>query len=128
MEIPLLRITTSKSADFESVSNYYYNELVIYVGKVLQVIPEKMFKLLWEIVHLQTTELKEVPLRLDKDQVIEMAQLDTRMKVSKLFRVVTDWESQENRELCVGFSNQGKNRQLWLNLCVTRIILLSASM
>lgn len=84
LEGPVLRISQAKSGDLLSVSQYYSSELVSYVRKVLQIIPESMFHLLDQIIHLQTHEIKEVPTRLDKDKIREYAQLDQRFKVAEL--------------------------------------------
>ncbi|KAL0270980.1 UNVERIFIED_CONTAM: hypothetical protein PYX00_008233 [Menopon gallinae] len=84
LEIPLLRINLAHSPDLVSVSQYYSNELVSYLRKVLHIIPETMFQIMAKIAHLQTYEIKEVPTRLDKDQLKEYAQLDHRFEVAKL--------------------------------------------
>uniref|UniRef100_A0A1B6MUI7 WASH complex subunit strumpellin n=2 Tax=Graphocephala atropunctata TaxID=36148 RepID=A0A1B6MUI7_9HEMI len=84
MEIPLLRINQALSPDLVSVSRYYSHELVGYVRKVLHIIPESMFGLMARIVFLQTSVIKELPTRLDKDRLREFAQLDHRMEVAKL--------------------------------------------
>lgn len=84
LEIPLLRINQAHSEDLVSVSKYYSNELVSYVRKVLQIIPETMFGLLAQIIHLQTDVIKELPTRLEKEKLREYAQLDERFKVAKL--------------------------------------------
>ncbi|XP_054285996.1 WASH complex subunit 5-like isoform X1 [Macrosteles quadrilineatus] len=84
MEIPLLRINQAGSSDLVSVSQYYSHELVSYVRKVLHIIPESMFSLMARIVYLQTSVIKELPTRLDKDKLREYAQLDHRMEVAKL--------------------------------------------
>lgn len=81
LEIPLLRINLAHSPDLVSVSQYYSNELVSYLRKVLHIIPETMFQIMAKIAHLQTYEIKEVPTRLDKDQLKEYAQLDHRFEV-----------------------------------------------
>ena len=39
MDVPLVHIIESNSGDMESVSDYYSNQLVTYVRKVLQIIP-----------------------------------------------------------------------------------------
>lgn len=41
-----------------------------------------MFSLLDDIIKLQTSSIKEVPTRLDKDKMREFAQMDERYKVS----------------------------------------------
>lgn len=84
LEIPLLRINQAHSEDLGSVSKYYSNELVSYLRNVLQIIPETMFGLLAQIVHLQTAVIRELPTRLEKDRLKEFAQLEDRFKVAKL--------------------------------------------
>ncbi|KAL3869567.1 hypothetical protein ACJMK2_042235 [Sinanodonta woodiana] len=84
LEQPLLRINQANSPDLISVSQYYSGELVGYVRKVLQIIPRSMFGLLDKIITLQTTQIKEVPTRLEKDKMKEFAQLDDRYQVAKL--------------------------------------------
>uniref|UniRef100_T1IW38 WASH complex subunit strumpellin n=1 Tax=Strigamia maritima TaxID=126957 RepID=T1IW38_STRMM len=83
LDLPLLRINQAKSSDLMSVSQYYSGELVVYVRKVLQIIPETMFGILDKIVKLQTNQIKEVPTRLDKDKLREYAQLEDRYRVAK---------------------------------------------
>ncbi|KAK6645588.1 hypothetical protein RUM43_001868 [Polyplax serrata] len=89
LEIPLLRINQARSPDLVSVSQYYSNELVAYLRKVLHIIPETMFEIMAKIAQLQTYEIKEVPTRLDKDQLKEFAQLDNRFEVAKLTHAVS---------------------------------------
>lgn len=84
MEIPLLRINQSHSEDLVSVSQYYSNELIKYIQKVLQVIPEMVFSIVKKIIDLQTWTIKEVPTKLDKEKLREFAQLEHRMEVAKL--------------------------------------------
>jgi WASH complex subunit strumpellin len=57
------------------VSQHYSSELVAYVRKVLQIIPESMFQILHQIIDMQTNKIKEVPTRLDKDQLKEFVLL-----------------------------------------------------
>lgn len=54
LDAPLLRINEAKSEDLVSVSQYYSNELINYVRKVIQIIPKTIFEVLEKIVHLQT--------------------------------------------------------------------------
>lgn len=84
MEIPLLRINQAHSDDLVSVSQYYSNELIKYIQKVLQIIPEMVFNIVEKIIDLQTWTIKEVPTRLEKDRLRDFAQLDHRMEVAKL--------------------------------------------
>ena len=88
LEIPLLRINLARSPDLVSVSQYYSNELVAYLRKVLHIIPETMFQLMAKIAHIQTYEIKEVPTRLDKDQLKEYAQLEHRFEVINFFFLI----------------------------------------
>ncbi|VVC86753.1 unnamed protein product [Leptidea sinapis] len=84
MEIPLLRINQAQSDDLVSVSQYYSNELIKYIQKVLQIIPEMVFRIVEKIIELQTWIIKEVPTRIDKEKLKDFAQLDHRMEVAKL--------------------------------------------
>ncbi|KAG6444856.1 hypothetical protein O3G_MSEX003553 [Manduca sexta] len=84
MEIPLLRINQSHSDDLVSVSQYYSNELIKYIQKVLQIIPEMVFSIVEKIIDIQTWTIKEVPTRLEKERLKEYAQLEHRMEVAKL--------------------------------------------
>lgn len=83
LDLPLMRINQASSPDLMSVSQYYSNELVAYVRKVLHIIPETMFELLARIIELQTNHIKEVPTRLMKDQLKSYAQLEERYEVAK---------------------------------------------
>lgn len=84
LDLPLLRINQARSPDLISVSAYYSGELVSYVRKVLQIIPETMFSLLAKIIKLQTEKIKEVPTRLDKDKMRDFAQLPERYQMAEL--------------------------------------------
>ncbi|KAF5292891.1 hypothetical protein FQR65_LT11143 [Abscondita terminalis] len=84
LEIPLLRINQARSEDLISVSQYYSSELEIYARKVLQIIPEMMFENMAQIIQIQTSVLKELPTRLDKDKVKEYAKLNERFEFAKL--------------------------------------------
>lgn len=84
LDTPLNRLTQSSSPDLMAVSSYYSSELVAYVRKVLHIIPETMFKLMEQIISLQTNQIKELPTKLMKDQLKSYAQLDARYEVAKL--------------------------------------------
>jgi len=45
-----------------------------------------MFTLLGRIIDLQTTKIREVPTRLEKDKMREFAQLDERYEVGRSTR------------------------------------------
>ncbi|KAK3754472.1 hypothetical protein QZH41_018991, partial [Actinostola sp. cb2023] len=89
MDLPLVRISQANSPDLVSVSQYYSGELVAYVRKVLQIIPETMFGLLDSIIRLQTHNIKEVPTRLEKDKLREYAQFDERYQIAKLTHAIS---------------------------------------
>uniref|UniRef100_A0A3Q1JJX3 WASH complex subunit 5 n=1 Tax=Anabas testudineus TaxID=64144 RepID=A0A3Q1JJX3_ANATE len=84
LDLPLLRINQANSADLLSVSQFYSGELVAYVRKVLQIIPESMFTSLAKIIKLQIHDIMEVPTRLDKDKLKDYSQLVARYEVAKL--------------------------------------------
>jgi WASH complex subunit strumpellin len=84
MELPLFRISQAKSKDLKSVSAYYSQQLVAYVRRVLQIIPRNMFKILGEIINILTSKMMEVPIKLDKEKMKELSQLELREKVSRL--------------------------------------------
>uniref|UniRef100_A0A3B3XE83 WASH complex subunit 5 n=1 Tax=Poecilia mexicana TaxID=48701 RepID=A0A3B3XE83_9TELE len=84
LDLPLLRINQANSADLLSVSQFYSGELVAYVRKVLQIIPESMFTSLAKIIKLQIHDITEVPTRLDKDKLKDFSQLGARYEVAKL--------------------------------------------
>ena len=88
MERPVLRISQAKSNDMVSVAQYYSAELVAYVRKVLQIIPESLFKVLDQIISLQTDSIEELPTRLEKDKLRDLAQLNERFEVSQLIIVI----------------------------------------
>jgi len=85
MDMPLVRIGQAKSNDLlVKVSAYFSGELVAYVQKVLQIIPESVFSILHQIIYLQTNSIKELPTRLEKEKIKEYAQLEERLQVARL--------------------------------------------
>ena len=56
------------------------------VPQVLQIIPETMFQVLHQIIHILTHRMREVPTRLEKDKMKEFAQMDDRYEVGWLGR------------------------------------------
>ncbi|KYN00267.1 WASH complex subunit strumpellin [Cyphomyrmex costatus] len=89
LETPLLRVNQARSADLSSVSQYYSRELEGYARRVLQIIPETVFGLLAEIVHLETNSFKEIPTKLPKDKLKDYAQLTERLQMAKLTYAVS---------------------------------------
>uniref|UniRef100_UPI00398ECB7B WASH complex subunit 5 isoform X2 n=1 Tax=Pristiophorus japonicus TaxID=55135 RepID=UPI00398ECB7B len=89
LDLPLMRINQANSSDLLSVTQYYSGELVAYVRKVLQIIPDSMFTSLAKIIKLQTHNIMEVPTRLDKDKLKDYAQLGARYEVARLTHAIS---------------------------------------
>lgn len=90
LDTPLVRINQAQSADLVSVSEFYSTELVKFVRKVLAIVPRSMFLLLNNIINLQTTQLKEMPTKVDKDDVRPVyAQLEVRQKLSQTTHAIS---------------------------------------
>ncbi|MDP2434754.1 MAG: WASH complex subunit 5, partial [archaeon] len=84
MDLPLIRIRQAASSDLVSVAHYYSGELVAFVRRVLEIIPRSMFSILSQIIDLQTTKLRELPTRVDKSELRDLAQLEQRYHLAKL--------------------------------------------
>jgi WASH complex subunit strumpellin len=61
MDVPLTRILESNSPDLESVAKHYSEELVGFVRRVLEVVPASVFKILSQIVEIQSKHIVPVP-------------------------------------------------------------------
>ncbi|GLJ16716.1 hypothetical protein SUGI_0287200 [Cryptomeria japonica] len=83
LDIPLLRISQSDSADLFSVSEYYSSELVAYVRTILDIIPINIFKILKDLVAKQAQKLHEFPSRIEKTNLRDFVQLDERYGLAK---------------------------------------------
>lgn len=84
METPLLRINQADDGDLPSVSIYYSHQLLNRVRLLLQVIPRSVFQLMAQIALVMTNEIPELPTRLDKEKLRDMACLPARFKVAKM--------------------------------------------
>ncbi|CAH0381661.1 unnamed protein product [Bemisia tabaci] len=84
LETVVLRINQAGSDDLISVSQYYSQELVSYMRRVLQIIPQTMFSLMTRIIGLQTNVIEELPTRLEKEKLREYAKIDSRFEVANL--------------------------------------------
>ena len=84
LDVPLLRINQANSLDLESVSQHYSSELVLYIRKVLQIIPATMFQLMEQIIDLQTNKIKELPTKTDKYQLKEFSYPEERLEIARL--------------------------------------------
>lgn len=89
LELPCNRIDQAAgndallTASLESVSEYYSSELVIFVRKVLHVIPMSIFDVLKKIVNILVDHLKECPTKLARKELKEQSQLSVREELSK---------------------------------------------
>lgn len=70
--------------DLFSVSAFYSGQLVKFVRRVLDIVPRSMFEKMKGIIQLQTTKLLELPPRIEKERVAEVAAWDARFKLSSL--------------------------------------------
>ncbi|OMJ85225.1 hypothetical protein SteCoe_13541 [Stentor coeruleus] len=91
MNAPLVRILESNSPDLESVSEYYSKELVKYVRKVLQVIPNAVFGLLDEIAKIQGGNLTELPAKIKREDIKNYACLEERHLLASLTHQISDF-------------------------------------
>ncbi|XP_051156223.1 WASH complex subunit 5 isoform X2 [Leptopilina boulardi] len=80
LETPLLRVNQARSTDLSSVSQYYSRELESFARQVLQIIPETVFGILAQIVHLETNFFTDIPTKLYKDKIKDYGQLNERLK------------------------------------------------
>eukprot|EP01094_Clydonella_sp_ATCC50884_P026383 TRINITY_DN7212_c0_g1_i1.p1 TRINITY_DN7212_c0_g1~~TRINITY_DN7212_c0_g1_i1.p1 ORF type:complete len:1153 (+),score=449.83 TRINITY_DN7212_c0_g1_i1:73-3531(+) len=83
LDLPLVRIIQAKSPDFASVSQFFSSELVAFVRQVLSIIPRSMFRILNEIIDIQTNQLMEMPTRVEKEHLKEFAQLSERYDLAR---------------------------------------------
>jgi len=83
LDVPLTRILQAKSADLASVSMYYSNELVAFVRRVLEVIPKNVFRILSDLIKLQSTEMTPLPTKMEVVKINLYAQLDQRYELSR---------------------------------------------
>ena len=65
LDVPLVRITYIESPDAVSVAEYYSGELVEFVRRVLEIIPISVFRVLSQIVKIQTHQLTDIPMRFE---------------------------------------------------------------
>eukprot|EP00457_Paulinella_chromatophora_P000683 gb/GEZN01000683.1/.p1 GENE.gb/GEZN01000683.1/~~gb/GEZN01000683.1/.p1 ORF type:complete len:1160 (+),score=147.68 gb/GEZN01000683.1/:150-3629(+) len=83
LDKPLTRITQCDSKDAVSVAEYYSSSLVGYVRRVLEVIPQSVFKLLDGIIKLQTHNMKPVPTKFERKFLKDYAQMEQRYSLAK---------------------------------------------
>lgn len=89
LDVPLIRISQCDSPDQTSVAQYYSSELVSFVREVLDVIPQSVFKVLAEIIEIQTNHLKPLPVKFETQYLKDFAQLDERYQLARLTNQVS---------------------------------------
>lgn len=89
LDVPIIRIMQCESPDALSVAEYYSNELVAFVRKVMEIIPISVFKILTNIVVIKERHLKPLPVRLEVDLTKDYAQGNERYELAKLTHQVS---------------------------------------
>ncbi|GMH56588.1 hypothetical protein TrST_g9055 [Triparma strigata] len=89
LDIPIIRIMQCESPDALSVAEYYSNELVAFLRKVMEIIPISVFKILTNIVVIKERHLKPLPVRLEVDLTKDYAQGNERYELAKLTHQVS---------------------------------------
>ena len=84
LDVPLIRISQCDSPDQVSVAEYYSSELVAFVRRVLDIIPVSVFRVLDQIVEIQTHRLTPLPVKFEVQNLKEYAQLDERYDLARL--------------------------------------------
>jgi WASH complex subunit strumpellin len=83
LDAPLTRINQANSPDLSSVSQYYSSEVAAFMKSVLQVIPENMFAILSEVVAINASELRELPVKVVRTELREWSQLAPRHRLAR---------------------------------------------
>ena len=89
LDVPVLRIMQCGSPDALSVAEYYSQELVGFVRRVMEIIPRSVFKILTNIVNIKERHLKQLPTKIEIDETKSYAQLDERYELAKLTHQVS---------------------------------------
>ena len=89
LEMSLIRIIQCGSHDRDSVLEYYSGRLVDFIQGVIAVIPRAVFVKLREIITLQADGMQAVPLRVDKDKLKAVAQLQQRYRLAEVTHSVS---------------------------------------
>ena len=99
LELPCNRIDQAAgndallSSSLESVSEYYSTELVVFVRKVLHIIPISIFGVLNKIVNILVNNLKECPTKLARKDLKAQCQLDVRHQLANLTSDISKFAS-----------------------------------
>ena len=88
LDVPLVRITQANSPDTVSVAAYYSGELMQYVRRVLEIIPKTVFRVLAQIIDLQTHKLATLPIKVETTKLQDYAQLELRYELARMTYLV----------------------------------------
>jgi WASH complex subunit strumpellin len=89
LDLQLVRILQSESADAASVSEHYSSTIVDFVRVVLEIVPISIFEVLSEIIQLKTNTLKDLPSRMERTKLKQFAQLEEREKLAGLTKEIS---------------------------------------
>ncbi|OQR94163.1 strumpellin [Achlya hypogyna] len=91
LDVPLTRIHQCKSTDVISVAEYYSGELVDYVRRVMEIIPQSVFRILAGIIKLQTDHMKTIPVKIEALMLKNHAQLNERYRLARATNEVSKY-------------------------------------
>ncbi|KAG7393747.1 hypothetical protein PHYPSEUDO_004510 [Phytophthora pseudosyringae] len=91
LDVPLTRIHQCGSEDVISVAEYYSAELVDYVRRVMEVIPQSVFRILAGIIKLQTDHMKPIPVKFENTLLKNHAQLNERYRLARATNEVSKY-------------------------------------
>uniref|UniRef100_A0A7S3YNZ3 WASH complex subunit strumpellin n=1 Tax=Lotharella globosa TaxID=91324 RepID=A0A7S3YNZ3_9EUKA len=83
LSLPLVRITQCGSKDDISVAEYYSKNLVLYIRKVLEIVPQSVFNTLAKIIDLLTHKMVAVPTKIERLHLGNYSQLEHRYTLAK---------------------------------------------
>mmetsp|Transcript_21478 Transcript_21478/g.35261 ORF Transcript_21478/g.35261 Transcript_21478/m.35261 type:complete len:1140 (+) Transcript_21478:113-3532(+) len=83
LALPLVRITQCGSKDDISVAEYYSGDLVRYIRKVLEIVPQSVFNTLALIINLLTHKMKTLPTKLERLHLQQYSQLPERYTLAR---------------------------------------------
>ncbi len=91
LDVPLTRIHQCNSSDVISVAEYYSGELIDYVRRVMEIIPQSVFRILAGIIKLQTDHMKTIPVKLEAANLKNHAQLGERYRLARATNEVSKY-------------------------------------
>ncbi|RHY11218.1 hypothetical protein DYB36_005983 [Aphanomyces astaci] len=91
LDVPLTRIYQCKSSDVISVAEYYSGEIVDYVRRVMEIIPQSVFRILAGIIKLQTDHMKVIPVKIEANLLKNHAQLSERYRLARATNEVSKY-------------------------------------